>query len=293
MTFAETQPLPTYLFAFVAGKFSMETAVRDGRELRMFHRETDAAKVARNRDAIFDLHAGALDWLQQYTARSPIRSASSTSSSSHRFSSAAWSIPAPILYNASSLLLDESATQTQKLDRASVIAHETSHMWFGDLVTMRWFNDVWMKEVFANFMAAKIVNPSFPELNHELRFLLDALSDGLPGGSHGRHESDPAAAGESQRGRPALRADHLSEGADRHASAGDDARRRPDCVTACASTCSSTRFGNATWLDLVRLLDARTPTNLGGLEPRLGGGARPSAIRARDERGLARPRLQR
>jgi aminopeptidase N len=45
-------------------------------------------------------------------------------------------------------------------------------MWFGDLVTMKWFNDVWMKEVFANFMAAKIVNPSFPEVNHDLRFLL-------------------------------------------------------------------------------------------------------------------------
>ena len=45
-------------------------------------------------------------------------------------------------------------------------------MWFGDLVTMRWFDDVWMKEVFANFMAAKIVNPSFPQINHELRFLL-------------------------------------------------------------------------------------------------------------------------
>jgi aminopeptidase N len=40
-------------------------------------------------------------------------------------------------------------------------------MWFGDLVTMRWFNDVWMKEVFANFMAAKIVNPSFPTSNHD------------------------------------------------------------------------------------------------------------------------------
>ena len=37
-------------------------------------------------------------------------------------------------------------------------------MWFGDLVTMRWFDDVWMK-VFANFMAAKIVNPSFPAIN--------------------------------------------------------------------------------------------------------------------------------
>src|SRR5262245_23629537 len=68
-------------------------------------------------------------------------------------------------------MLDESATQNQLLERASVIAHETSHMWFGDLVTMKWFNDVWMKEVFANFMAAKIVNPSFPTINHELRFL--------------------------------------------------------------------------------------------------------------------------
>ena len=41
---------------------------RDGRALRMFHRETDAAKVARNRDAIFDLHASALAWLEDYTA---------------------------------------------------------------------------------------------------------------------------------------------------------------------------------------------------------------------------------
>ena len=76
-----------------------------------------------------------------------------------------------IFYNASGLMLDESATQNQLLGRANVISHETSHMWFGDLVTMKWFNDVWMKEVFANFMAAKIVNPSFPEINHELRFL--------------------------------------------------------------------------------------------------------------------------
>ena len=58
------------------------------------------------------------------------------------------------------------------LGRASLIAHETAHMWFGDLVTMRWFDDVWMKEVFANFFAAKIVNPSFPEVNHDLRFLM-------------------------------------------------------------------------------------------------------------------------
>ena len=45
-------------------------------------------------------------------------------------------------------------------------------MWFGDLVTMRWFNDVWMKEVFANFMADKIMNPVFPHINHELNFMM-------------------------------------------------------------------------------------------------------------------------
>src|SRR4029077_7456378 len=79
--------------------------------------------------------------------------------------------PGAILYNAAGTMLDETATQNQLLNRASTSAHETSHMWFGDLVTMQWFNDVWMKEVFANFMAAKIVNPSFPQVNHELRFL--------------------------------------------------------------------------------------------------------------------------
>jgi hypothetical protein len=45
-------------------------------------------------------------------------------------------------------------------------------MWFGNLVTMEWFNDVWTKEVFANFMAAKIVNPQFPDINHDLNFLV-------------------------------------------------------------------------------------------------------------------------
>src|SRR4026208_1367369 len=66
--FGETRPLPTYLFGFVAGRFSVERAMRNGRELRMLHRETDAAKVARNREALFDLHASALEWLEDYTA---------------------------------------------------------------------------------------------------------------------------------------------------------------------------------------------------------------------------------
>jgi len=171
LVFDETQPIPTYLFAFAAGKFSVETAERNGRTLRMLHREPDAAKVARNRDAIFDLHARALQWLEDYTAIPyPFGKFDFVLIPSFQFGG--MEHPGAVYYNATSLFLDETATQSQMLGRASLISHETAHMWFGDLVTMKWFNDVWMKEVFANFMAAKIVNPSFPDVNHDLRFLL-------------------------------------------------------------------------------------------------------------------------
>jgi aminopeptidase N len=170
IAFGETPPISTYLFAFAAGRFQVETAERGGRRLRMLHRETDAQKVARNRDAIFDLHAAALAWLERYTDLPyPFGKFDFVLVPSFQFGG--MEHPGSIFYNASSLFLDPSATINQQLGRASLIAHETAHMWFGDLVTMRWFNDVWMKEVFANFMAAKIVNPSFPQINHELRFL--------------------------------------------------------------------------------------------------------------------------
>ena len=44
-------------------------------------------------------------------------------------------------------------------------------MWFGDYVTMKWFNDVWTKEVFANYFAARMVEPLYPTINHELNFI--------------------------------------------------------------------------------------------------------------------------
>ena len=170
LIFEETPPIPTYLFAFTAGRFSLETAERGGRTFRMLHRETDQKKLARNRDAIFDLHAQSIAWLEAYTGI-PYPFPKFEFALIPSFQFGGMEHPGAVYYNANTLLLDESATQNQLLGRASLIAHETSHMWFGDLVTMAWFNDVWMKEVFANFMAAKIVNPSFPTMNHELRFL--------------------------------------------------------------------------------------------------------------------------
>lgn len=169
--FETSDLISSYLFSFVAGKF--ETIEREvgGRQMVMLHRETDTEKVARNLDDIFSLHAAALNWLEAYTEiEYPFQ----------KFGFAL--IPAfqyggmehvgAIQYRADSLLLDESPSETQLLRRAGLIAHETAHMWFGNLVTMQWFNDVWTKEVLANFMAAKIVNPSFPHIDHDLNFLV-------------------------------------------------------------------------------------------------------------------------
>ncbi|MEO8076137.1 MAG: M1 family aminopeptidase [Acidobacteriota bacterium] len=260
LRFAETQPLPTYLFAFAAGKFQIETAERNGRTFRMFHRETDAAKVARNREAIFDLHAAALTWLERYTGI-PYQFGKFDFLLVPSFQFGGMEHAGAIFYNSSGLLLDPSATQNQKLGRANVIAHETAHMWFGDLVTMRWFDDVWMKEVFANFMAAKIVNPSFPGINHELRFFLSNYPpayevDRTPGTNAIRQRLDNL--GEAgtlygaiiyQKAPVVMRQLEMILGEE---GLQDGLR---EYLNAHA-------FGNATWPDLIRVLDARTPDDL-------------------------------
>ena len=254
--FAETEPIPTYLVSFAAGRFRVEEAVREGRRMRMLHRETDAEKVARNRDAIFDLHATALAWLEEYTGI-PYPFGKFDFVAVPSFQYGGMEHPGAILYRASSLFLDESATRNQELGRASLIAHETAHMWFGDLVTMRWFDDVWMKEVFANFMAAKIVNPSFPEIDHDLRFLLAhypaAYSvDRTLGANPIRQELDNLDDAGSlygaiiyQKAPIVMRQLELLTG---------EAAFR----TALRAYLSTHAFGNATWPDLVAELDAVT-----------------------------------
>lgn len=260
VAFATTEPLPTYLFAFVTGRFSVETATRGGREFRMFHRETDAAKVARNRDAVFDLHAASLAWLEEYTAL-PYAFGKFDMVLIPSFQFGGMEHAGAILYNASGLMLDESATQNQRLARASVIAHETAHMWFGDLVTMRWFDDVWMKEVFANFMAAKIVNPSFPEVNHDLRFLL----------AHHPYAYRVDRTDGTNPIRQPLR--NLNEAGQLYGpiiyEKAPVVMRQLELILGEREMRDGLRrylkqyaYGNATWLDLIRILDARTPRDL-------------------------------
>lgn len=169
--FAETQPISTYLFAFAAGKFEKEEREVNGVKMEMLHREKRPGYVENNADEIFRLHLNSIRWLEKYTGISyPFDKFGFVLIPSFQYSG--MEHPGSIYYRASSLLFDESPTLNEKLSRASLIAHETSHIWFGDLVTMKWFDDVWLKEVFAGFMSDKIVNPDFPEVNHDLRFFL-------------------------------------------------------------------------------------------------------------------------
>lgn len=169
--FGESDRMSTYLFSFVAGKFESVTKKPSNLEMMMLYRETDSTKIKYSTDSIFDLHQQSLSFLEDYTAYGfPFQKMDFAAIPGFQYGG--MEHVGAIQYRESSLFLDESATANKKLSRAKLIAHETSHMWFGDLVTMNWFNDVWMKEVFANFMADKIMNPAFPNIDHQLAFMI-------------------------------------------------------------------------------------------------------------------------
>lgn len=166
--FETSDLMSTYLFSFVAGRFIKVTKNIDGTELTMLHREPDEEKAKRNESEIFRLHKASIDYVEDYTGiKQPFKKFGFALIPSFQFGG--MEHVGAILYQANTLMLDKNSSPNELLSRALLIGHETSHMWFGDLVTMDWFNDVWTKEVFANFIAAKLVNPSFPDIDHQLR----------------------------------------------------------------------------------------------------------------------------
>ena len=163
------KPIPTYLFSFTAGKFQVQTATRDGRLLTALYRETDSKKVAQL-PIVFDQVALSLRWMEKYTGIPyPFEHYGFVVLPGYQFGG--MEHPGCIQFNDQRIFLGPEPTPDEELSRLNLIAHETAHMWFGDLVTMRWFDDVWTKEVYANFMADKIAREQFPDINHDLAFI--------------------------------------------------------------------------------------------------------------------------
>ena len=260
LRFATTDLISSYLFSFVAGQFQREIRRVNGREMVMLHRESDQGKVARNIDVIFDLHGAALSWLEEYTAIDyPFQKFDFALIPSFQYGG--MEHVGAIQYRADSLLLNAQPSQTELLSRASLIAHETAHMWFGDLVTMDWFNDVWTKEVFANFMAAKIVNPSFPNINHDLNFLV-------------RHFPNAYAVDRTEGANP-IRQDlqNLNEAGTLYGNIiynkAPIMMQQLEAVVGQSEFQSGIReylgafaYGNATWLDLIGILERKSDVDL-------------------------------
>ena len=184
--FETAENIPTYLFSFVAGKFEEYVDSRDGFEIRGLYRETDPEKVAQM-PQIMDQVRHSVKWMEEYTGIPfPFPKLDFVVLPGYQFGG--MEHIGAIQFNDKRIFLEKNPTQDQLLSRAELIAHEVSHMWFGDLVTMKWFDDVWTKEVFANYMASMIVAEQFPDINHNLNFIrnyhISALEEDRTDGSH-------------------------------------------------------------------------------------------------------------
>jgi len=169
-SFAETSPISTYLFAFAAGKFSRYTETRNGRTIHFYYRETNKAKLDSSLKKCMDLHFKALDFNAAYLGKSyPYSKLDFVGIPGYSVSG--MEHPGAIFYDESRLMLD-APSATQEYNRAGTIGHEVSHMWFGDDVTMKWFNEVWLKEVFANYFGDRFAGSISPQNDYLKKHVL-------------------------------------------------------------------------------------------------------------------------
>ena len=149
--FAESEPISTYLVAFAAGPWSVRTAVVNGRSISMYARASRAREV--EADTLIALNARAIAWLETYTA-TPFPFQKFDFVLAPAFPFGGMEHPGAVFYNEESFVYRERPTLSQLLGREATIFHEVAHQWFGDFATMRWFDDLWLKEGFATYLAA-------------------------------------------------------------------------------------------------------------------------------------------
>ena len=161
--------IPTYLYSFVAGNFQEKSANREGRPIRALFRETDPAKVLQL-EKVFDDAAQSLKWMEGYTGiKCPFREYGLVILPGYQFGG--MEHPGAIQLSDRRIFLSNNPTKEEELSRTELIAHETAHLWFGDMVSLKWFEDVWAKEVYANFMASKITRRQYTKVDHALNFI--------------------------------------------------------------------------------------------------------------------------
>ena len=168
-SFAVSKPLPSYLLAVAIGPLDVVDIGRIGRNgtpARIIVPRGQASKTAHARKTIPLL----LDWLEDYFDMAyPYAKLDSVAIPNQ---GGAMEHPGLITYGARILLTDETSKNDDfESFHAMVVAHELAHQWFGNLVTLAWWNDLWLNESFATWMASKLrhrMNPAWESDLHEL-----------------------------------------------------------------------------------------------------------------------------
>ena len=167
ITFADTIPMSTYLAAFVVGPFAVTEPVDvDGVPLRVI------APRGKEGLAEYALRCGefCLRYLTDYYGI-PYPGGKLDLAAIPDFAFGAMENLGCVTFRETALLADESSATTAELMRVlDVIGHELAHMWFGDLVTMEWWDGIWLNEAFATFMEMKATDAMRPDWNRWLEF---------------------------------------------------------------------------------------------------------------------------
>ncbi|MEX2658729.1 MAG: M1 family metallopeptidase [Acidimicrobiales bacterium] len=167
VTFADTIPMSTYLVAFVVGPLEATEAVDvDGTPLRVVH------VPGKGHLTPYALEIGAfcLRWFADYYAIAYPGDKCDLIALPD-FAAGAMENLGAITFREALLLVEPDAVTQAELTRvADVVAHELAHMWFGDLVTMKWWNGLWLNEAFATFMELASVEDFRPDWQRWVAF---------------------------------------------------------------------------------------------------------------------------
>ncbi|HEX6910252.1 MAG TPA: M1 family aminopeptidase, partial [Longimicrobium sp.] len=151
--FDETEPISTYLAAFAAGPWRTWRWDADDRPITLYARASRAAEV--DADTLISVNRRAIQWLERwFGVEFPFAKYDMLLAPAFPFGG--MEHVGAVFYNENTFIFREAPTLGQQIGRKSTIYHEVAHQWFGDLVTMVWFDDLWLKEGFSTYMAARM-----------------------------------------------------------------------------------------------------------------------------------------